>query len=86
MPRRPDLAALEATLEGALVDATGGDPWGAPLEGRLRTVVRHHLLRAGLGAAQVDVRLEEQGVVVRVALPPEGPRVRQLVLNLGSPR
>lgn len=86
MSRRPDLAALEATLEGVLVDATAGDPWGPPLEGRLRTLVRHHLLRAGLGTAQVDIHLEAQGVVVRVALPPDGPRVRQLIMNLGSPR
>jgi hypothetical protein len=86
MPHRHDLAALRATLEGALLDATRGDPWGPALEGRLRTVLRHHLLRAGQPQAQVDLSFGPRGVEVRVLLPPDGPRVRAIHLQLSDPR
>lgn len=76
----PDLAA---ELEGALLDAMQGDPWGPALAGRLRLVARAILLRRGLGAARVEVAATPDGAVhVQVLLPAAGPRVQRLALRL----
>ncbi len=74
---------LEAQLEGALIDAMGGDPWGPALAGRLHTVARAILLRHGLGAARIDIQGDaDGGVSVTVRLPPGRARVQQLTLRL----
>lgn len=77
------LAGLEAELEGALLDAMQGDPWGSALAGRLKLVARSILLRRGLGAARVEVGQGPDGAVqVQVLLPPQAARVRRLVIGL----
>lgn len=78
--RRDD---LEDALEIAAVEAMEGGLANAGTLGRVRTAVRAVLLRRGLDAARVDVGLEGTGLHVRVALPPDGARVRQIVLTLG---
>ena len=79
--RLPDLAA---ELEGALLDAMGGDPWGPALKGRLMTVARHVLLRHGEARARVEVGYGSRGVEVTVLLPPGPARVRRLVETVGG--
>lgn len=73
---------LEEELEGALVDATGGDPPGPMLGKRLERVAREILLRRGLGAARVFVSSTPRGTEVRVVLPEAGPRVRELKVRV----
>lgn len=75
--------SLEAELEGALIDAAAGDPPGPMLGKRLERVARAILLRRGLGAARVLVSSGPRGTSVTVQLPPDGPRVREIVLDVG---
>ena len=70
--------ALEDELEGALVDATGGDPPGKSLGKRLERVARAILLKRGLGQARVEVRSGPEGTFVKVWLGPSGPLVREI--------
>ena len=81
---RLDPALLQDELETELTLAMMGDPWGAALAGRLKTMARMVLLRHGLPKAQVQVVREGAGVCVRIALPPGRARVRQLVVSIGD--
>jgi hypothetical protein len=76
--------SLEAELEGALVDAVGGDPAGPMLARRLERIARAILLRRGLGRARVIARSDGDGTVVHVVLPPGPTPVRELVVRVGS--
>lgn len=80
LPTRDD---LEDALEIAAVEAMEGGLADAGTVGRVKTAVRAVLLRRGLDAARVDVGLQGTGLHVRVLLPPDGARVRQIVLTLG---
>lgn len=73
---------LEAELEGALIDATGGETYGPLLARRLERVARSVLLRRGLGRARVIAESTAKGTSVVVLLPPGPSRVRQLVIRL----
>lgn len=77
---------LEEELEGALVDATGGDPPGPALGKRLERVAREILLRRGLGAARVFVSSGPRGTEVRVVLPEAGARVREVCVRVEGAR
>ena len=68
----------------ALLDAVLGEPRGPLLARRLERVARAILLRAGQPRAVVSVQDTPAGMEVVVLLPPAGPRVRQLVIRLGS--
>jgi hypothetical protein len=73
---------LEAELEGALLDAMQGDPWGSLLAGRLERTARAVLLRHGLGAAHLMVTRQGAAVLVQVTLPGAPRRARNLVVRL----
>lgn len=75
---------LAAELEGALLDAMGGDPWGPALAGRLRTVARGVLLRHGHCRAEIRVENGPRGVEVEVILPPGPARVRRVEVTVGG--
>lgn len=81
----PEAVDLDAELEGALVDALGGDPPGPQLAKRLERVARAILLRRGLGAARVVARSDARETVVHVLLPAGPARVRELVVKVDSP-
>lgn len=78
--RRSPIPALdlEAELEGALLDATNGDPPGPMLGRRLERVAREILLRRGLGSARVVVSSGPAGTEVQVLLPTGPATVRTL--------
>jgi hypothetical protein len=81
-----DLAALEAELEGALMDAMMGDPWGRGLQARLEREAKSVLMRHGVRGARVVVsQVRPGGVGVQVVLPPSPQRVQQVVLRFGAP-
>lgn len=75
---------LEAELEGALLAAMRGDPWGSALAERLRMVARAVLLRRGLSHARISVKNGPRGVVVEVRLPRDPRRVDRLVIEVGE--
>lgn len=79
---RVDLTALEAELEGAVLDCLGGDPWGAALQGRIETQLRAVLYRHGLKRFSVRVWNPGDGVHVDVRLPPPRPTVQEVVLRV----
>ena len=74
---------LEDELKYKLEDTIAGQNHGPQLAGRLTTAARGVLFRHGLGAARVSVRRIGSGMEVMVQLPPNQPRVRQLVIRLG---
>lgn len=76
--------SLEAELEGALIDATGGETYGPLLARRLERVARAVLLRRGLGRARVIAESSSKGTSVVVLLPPGPARVRQIVIRLSQ--
>lgn len=73
---------LEAELEGALMDAMCGDPWGSLLVGRLERAAWTVLLRHGQGRAAVSVTRQGAAVLVEVTLPSAPRRARSLVVRL----
>ncbi len=77
------MSRLRDELEGVLLDAMQGEPWGSALSGRLKTAARAVLLRHGLSRAQIHIEDGPDGVAVIIALPPGPARVRQLVVRLG---
>lgn len=79
----PDPVDLEGELEGALMDAVGGDPPGKNLGKRLERVAREVLLKRGLSEARVDVSSGPRGTSVRVWLTPAGPMVREIKVEVG---
>lgn len=77
---------LEAELEGALMDAMMGDPWGRGLQARLEREAKWVLQRHGVRGAQVRVYEIKRGAVgVDVVLPPGPNRVNAVVLRFGAP-
>lgn len=75
--------ALQEKLEGACLDAMGGDPPGPLMASRLQRTCLDVLRRLGLGGARVSVVSGRTGTRVRVSLPPRVGRVQELVLHLG---
>ena len=76
------MTSLRDELEAALLDALIGDPWGPPLEGRLRTITRSILHRHRHDDAQINITDGPRGIEVRITLPTGPDRVRQLQLTL----
>jgi hypothetical protein len=74
--------SLSEALEAAAIDALVGSLADASAVGRVLTAVRAALLQRGLGEARVQAELVGAGVRVSIDLPPSGPQVRRLVLNL----
>ena len=75
--------SLEDQLQLALENAIAGENHGPLLAGRLTTAARGVQFRHGLGSARVSVRRVGSGMEVAIQLPPNQPRVRQLVIRLG---
>jgi len=74
---------LTAEIEGALLDAMQGDPWGPLLAGRLERVARAVLLRHGL-SPRIGVAKVGETVQVHVALPAARGRVQTLVVRVSA--
>jgi hypothetical protein len=81
-PGHSDAELLEA-LEVAAMDAVRGDPPGPTLATRLQRVCIDVLRHAGIQGAKVHAVSTRKGTAVRVLLPSDGARVRQLELTLG---
>lgn len=77
---------LYAELEGALVDAVGGEPASPGLARRLERVARAVLLRHGLRGARVVARSTPSETAVQVLLPTPGRRVHEIRLDLHQAR
>jgi len=75
---------LEAMLEGALMDAVGGDPPGPGLAKRLERIAREILLRRGLGAVRVIASSDARETTVHVVMPAGPATVREVVVRVGS--
>ena len=74
---------LKKTLLEALENEAVGERLGPALVGRMQTLARGILLQKGLGAAEVKMTADEDGVSVHVRLPPKGPRVGIIRLQVG---
>lgn len=79
--------SLEAELEGALVDALGGEPASRGTMKTLERVARAILLRRGMGAARVVVEPAIEGFTVHVVMPPGPARVGSVRVSVqgGNP-
>ena len=74
---------LADDLEIACIDALRGDPPGPAVATRLQRACIDVLRRRGLEGARVHARSDGSGTAVRIIMPSDGPKVREIVLRLG---
>lgn len=78
-----DKDSLIQSLRNAAEDIVVGERWDASLVGRVKTQLRHILLRKNLSNAVIDVQLISAGLIVHIIFPSsrEGPRTVRFTIS-----